>query len=192
MPDKTQAPDAIITCGRRMAAVGKYFKRMMDCKHIQILNPTDNPKKYDLIVSPEHDRLKANNVIISKGSLHSITTSSLIQYQKSYQDKFQLDDTKVICLMLGNPANAFFRNLDDLVMQIKKKYPSHQLHVCGSRRTNKKVRDKIRKSFKQAQSCWLSEVDGQNPYLFLLASSDVLLVTADSINMVSEACAKSR
>ena len=39
---------------------------------------------------------------------------------------------------------------------------------------------------------WLDSSDGENPYRNLLACSDVLMVTADSINMVSEACSGDR
>jgi len=181
-PNKTQPPDAIVTCGRRMAAIGKYYKRLTHCKHIQILNPTDNPSKYDVIVCPEHDRMNATNVVASKGSLHSINTSELLPYKK-------LSNNKIIGLMIGNPGSVFFKHLRNLAKQITEMYPTHELYICGSRRTAKKFILQIRKSFKQAQLCWLNESDGKNPYIDILANSDVLMVTSDSINMLSEACA---
>jgi mitochondrial fission protein ELM1 len=39
---------------------------------------------------------------------------------------------------------------------------------------------------------WLWDGTGENPYFDLLAASDALLVTADSISMVSEAAALGR
>ena len=188
-PDCQNPPDAIITCGRRMAAVGKYYTNLTGCKHIQILNPADNPKNYDVIVSPEHDNMQARNVITSKGSLHGLSPSSLEQQKMTCENDSQFANKKIISLLIGCPAKPFFNQLDQLYNQIRQHYPNHKLHVCGSRRTAGKFHNKIRLSFKNAQSCWLNETDGKNPYLCLLACSDVLLVTSDSINMVSEACA---
>lgn len=185
-PDISNPPDAIITCGRRMAAIGKYYKRQLHCKHIQILNPTDNPKKYDILVCPEHDEVNGKNVITSKGSLHNISMESLAKIKCSGPVKGTLD---TICLLLGNPAKGFFKELEQLEEQIKQSYPEHDLHVCGSRRTPKKYYSAIKNTFSTAKSIWLTEIDGDNPYLKLLACSESIIVTADSINMVSEACA---
>ena len=40
-------------------------------------------------------------------------------------------------------------------------------------------------------ACWLDADDGDNPYPGLLAWADRIVCTADSVNMVSEACATS-
>ena len=184
-PDTLNTPDAIITCGRRMAAIGKYYKRLTNCKHIQILNPTDNTSNYNVIVIPEHDRLNAPNVILSKGSLHTISSDTLSQYKK-------LNEKKSISLLIGNPGRHFYKKLDDLANQIARFYSGYDLNVCGSRRTHKKYRANIKKAFSQANYCWLDKTDGENPYMNLLANSDIILVTADSINMVSEACATNK
>ena len=53
-PDIKNLPDIIITTGRRMAAIGKHFKRKYHLKHVQILNPKDSPKNYDVLICPEH------------------------------------------------------------------------------------------------------------------------------------------
>lgn len=182
-PDVSQPPKAIITCGRRMAAIAKYYKRQLNCKHIQILNPGDDPKKYDLLICPEHDGIEGENIITTKGSLHEISLISLAKIKCS--DK--TDNT--VALFLGNPGELFFKTLDQLALDIKKYFPTHKIIICGSRRTPKKYHDQINESFNQAKLVWLSEKDGENPYMNLLACSQVLIVSADSINMVSEACA---
>jgi mitochondrial fission protein ELM1 len=179
-PDINQSPDAIITCGRRMAAIGKYFKRKLNCKHIQILNPGDNPKKYDVLVCPEHDMITGTNVISTKGSLHNISYKSL--------NKIKENPEKLICLILGNPANGFFKELNHLSDLINQYFSDHDLVICGSRRTPEKHHQTIRSIFSNAKAIWLSNVDGENPYQNLLANSDIIIVTADSINMLSEAC----
>ena len=192
-PDLNLHPDAIITCGRRMAAIGKYYKRRTNCQHIQILNPGDNPKKYDLLICPKHDKIKAPNVIYSTGSLHNISSIALNHIKSKCEKQVLFNpDKKIVSIILGNPSIKFFNQLNELAKNIQQKYPEHDLIICGSRRTPKKYFPLIKQQFRYAQSIWLSENDGKNPYKYLLACSEVLIITADSINMVSEACATNK
>jgi mitochondrial fission protein ELM1 len=185
-PNPTHAPDAIITCGRRMAAIGKYFKQQFNCTHIQILNPGDNPKHYDVLICPEHDEISGHNIITSQGSIHNISKKSLSHI------KCEIKPEKTVSVLLGNPAKGFFKNLNELAIQINQFLPNHDLMICASRRTAKKHHHIIREVFSHAHSLWIEPKDGENPYRNLLACSDVLIVTADSINMVSEACASNK
>ncbi len=182
-PDIRNPPDLIITCGRRMAAIGKFYKRSTSSQHIQILNPGDGPKKYDILICPEHDNLHGANVITTKGSLHGIMAEKLAEYKINQQY------ANSVVLLLGNPDEAFFTQLESLKERIQQSFPQYSLIVCGSRRTPEKYFTVIRKTFKGAIQVWLSEEDEENPYLSLLAQGNIFVVTADSINMVSEVCA---
>ncbi len=188
-PDCDNPPDAIITCGRRMAAIGKYFKRLCQCKHIQILNPGDDDKKYDLLICPEHDGLKGKNVISTQGSLHGINAERLNQKKNQCQQQSSEFSNKTIALLLGNPDKGFYKKLDHLAEHIKQYCNDADLYVCGSRRTHKRYHNTIKQQFNFANNIWLAPVDGNNPYQCLLACSDAFIVTADSINMLSETCA---
>ncbi len=183
MPNTQNPPDLIITCGRRMAAVGKFYKRKTESQHLQILNPGDSISKYDLLVCPEHDNITGDNVITTRGSLHGITDEKLTKYKDNH------DYVNSVVLLLGNPEKKFFSQLDNLKNQIQKNFSKHNVVVCGSRRTPKKYFKVIRQTFSDAKTVWLSKEDGENPYLSLLAQGNVFVVTADSINMVSEVCA---
>ncbi len=180
-PNKKTTPNAIITCGRSMAAVGKYYKRKHNCHHIHILNPRDNPKKYDLLICPEHDQITGKNILTTQGSLHPINPQMLKQEKK-------ITATKLIALMLGNPNPKFYQQLPKLAQLIKHKLPPYQLFICTSRRTDSRYQAQIQQTFPNARH-WFTPQDGNNPYRPLLASAEILLITADSINMLSEACA---
>ena len=182
-PDIHNSPDLIITCGRRMAAIGKFYKRKTGSQHLQILNPGDNKEKYDILVCPEHDNISGDNVITTRGSLHGITDEKLAKYRDNQ------DHANSVVLLLGNPEKRFFTQLNGLKKQIKKSLSKHDLIICGSRRTPKRYFKIIKNTFNDAKLVWLSQEDGENPYLSLLAQGRVFLVTADSINMVSEVCA---
>lgn len=181
--DVNNPPDLIITCGRRMAAIGKFYKRSISSQHVQILNPGDSPKKYDILICPEHDNICGRNIITTKGSLHGITDEKLAEYTVNQQY------ANSVVLLLGNPSKEFFTQLENLKDKIQQNFPQFDLNICGSRRTPEKHFKIIRQTFKDAKMVWLSKEDGENPYLPLLAQGEIFIVTADSINMVSEVCA---
>jgi len=188
--DAKDSPSLIITCGRRMAAVGKYYKRRCACKHIQILNPGDNPSKYDVLLVPEHDGITAKNIIRTKGSLHVINSGFLQQIRQRYPEFSQ--NQAMIGFFVGNPNKKFIKQLPTLAKQIQQHYPKHKIMLSGSRRTSKTLKKALKQHFNQADLIWFSEEDGENPYQKLLAFCDLFLVTADSINMLSEACATNK
>ena len=166
-----------------MAAVGKHFKKLLQCIHIQILNPGDGVEKYDLLICPEHDNQKGRNILSIKGSLHPISTQFLSNFDCSKISQ------QSVGLFLGNPSSKFFEQLESMKQQIAQSFPEHHVYVCGSRRTPKSESNRIRKVFSNSRNVWLGDDDGENPYLSMLTCCEVLVVTADSINMVSEACA---
>ena len=188
-PDIEYLPEVIITTGRRMAAVGKYYKRKYKLKHIQILNPKDKPENYDVLICPEHDGLSANNVIQIKGSLHQFSQNKLKQLNQKWRTKILAENNLVLSLFIGNPGKSFFKSLVNLSKEIDKQYPQFTLFISASRRTPSKYKKKITEIFKHAKLIWFSEQNGKNPYLGMLSCSDLFLVTADSINMISETIA---
>ena len=189
VPDFECLSDVIVTTGRRMAAIGKYFNRKYKLKHIQILNPKDNPKNYDILVCPEHDSLSATNLIQIKGSLHQFSKERLNQLKESWQSRLCINDKFILSLFIGNPGKLFFKELENLKVEINTQYSSYSLYISASRRTPKKIKQYILDNFSFAKLIWLSEEDGDNPYLGLLSCSDAFMVTADSINMISETVA---
>tara|TARA_Y100001968_G_scaffold248872_1_gene233470 strand:- start:1733 stop:2197 length:465 start_codon:yes stop_codon:yes gene_type:complete len=61
------------------------------------------------------------------------------------------------------------------------------LAITTSRRTGKEIEALLRKVLTGA-STWIWNGEGENPYLGLLALADAIVVTADSVSMISEAC----
>jgi hypothetical protein len=59
--------------------------------------------------------------------------------------------------------------------------------LTPSRRTGRDVEAALRQAL-AGTPCYIWDGKGDNPYLALLALSDFLVTTADSVNMVSEAC----
>ena len=69
-----EIPDLIISCGRK-SVIPSIFLKKMNSKifTIHIQNPKVSFKNFDVIVAPEHDNLRGDNIYSSKGAIHYIT-----------------------------------------------------------------------------------------------------------------------
>ncbi|MCF6299753.1 MAG: mitochondrial fission ELM1 family protein [Proteobacteria bacterium] len=191
------APKVIITCGKRAAAVGKYYKIKLaehnkDSQHFQILNPNDKPENYDLLITPAHDKVFAENVIETTGSIHPVNQSWLEPHKTQWNEKFKHITQPILAIMLGNPGEKYFKSFAKELNNIRVLYNSHHIFVCGSRRISTNTANMIRKLIHTNESVWLNNDDGINPYTGLLAHANHFLVTTDSINMISECIATQR
>ena len=66
--------DLVISCGRKSVIPSAIIKKKnTNIFTIHIQDPKVNYKNFDVIIAPEHDDLKGENVISSKGAIHYIT-----------------------------------------------------------------------------------------------------------------------
>ncbi|WP_395374578.1 mitochondrial fission ELM1 family protein [Marinicella sp. W31] len=189
-PDFESRPNIIVTCGKTAAAVGKHCAEKIAAQHIQILNPKDNLKNYDLLLIPEHDQRNGSNVITTQGSLHNFNSHSLQRHQRQSHDMIDTLSRPLLAVFLGNPGKAFFTDFESHCQQLVTTFPKHSIFVCGSRRIPTESQHQIRiLAQTHGFTFWLDQQDGDNPYQKLLATADYFVISGDSINMVSEACA---
>ena len=64
-------PALAIGCGRQ-AALATRLLRARGSQAVQILDPRIDPRHWDLVIAPEHDTLRGDNVIPTLGSLHPV------------------------------------------------------------------------------------------------------------------------
>ena len=64
--------DIVISCGRKSVIPSIYLKKKFKNKiiNIHIQEPKVSLDNFDFVVAPEHDGLKGNNVLTSKGAIH--------------------------------------------------------------------------------------------------------------------------
>ena len=73
-----EIPDLIISCGRKSVIPSIFLKRKNSkIFTIHIQDPKVSFKNFDVIVAPEHDNLRGNNIYSSKGAIHYITQSEI-------------------------------------------------------------------------------------------------------------------
>ena len=190
---RSAPPSLVIGCGRQ-AALATRYAMAVGARSVQILDPRMDPRHWDLLVVPEHDRLTGRNVISLAGSLHPVDAGWLRQARAQYPQLGRLAGPRT-AVLLGGPTRAvrFDRSAFEVTMA-KLEYwlarDGGSLLICGSRRTPTEVRRLARDRYRDDPGVvWMDTQDGDNPYPGVLAWADRIVVSPDSVNMISEACA---
>lgn len=187
------APGLAIGCGRRAALATRQL-RERGSRVVQVLHPRLDPSLWDLVVAPEHDGRRGANVITLCGSLHPVDAAWLDAARAQFARFAALPSPRTVVLLGGRtPAVRFDRGAFE-VMAAKLEHwlatEGGSLIVLGSRRTPPPIASLARSYWTDTPGqCWFDASDGENPYAGALAWADRLVVSPDSVNMVSEACA---
>lgn len=189
-------PAIAIGCGRRAALLTRLLRSWSGrrCYTVQILDPRIDPGAFDLVIAPRHDGLSGANVIHSIGALNAVDAAWLAAGRAAFATFAALPEPRTTVLIGGSTRaqrldDAYFDGLLDEL---------HDLHassggsflVSVSRRTPPARIAVLRRAFAAYPGVfWGGEGDGPNPYAGLLAWATRLVVTPDSVNMLSEAAA---
>ena len=183
--------DIIISCGRKSVIPSIFLKKINNkkIKNIHIQDPKVNFQNFDYIISPEHDDLKGENIISSKGSIHYLTITE-IEEKKNYLSDRVAKEKKIITLILGGPTKYYTysnQNILNIFSKISKQIlnKDYQLIVIPSNRTPIKTIELAKKFFSK-EHLIIDRVD-KNAYLSSLGVADYIIVTCDSSSMISEA-----
>ena len=180
----------IISCGRKSVihsiALKKKFKK--DIFNIHIQDPKVSLNNFDLVVCPEHDNLKGENVITSTGAIHYLTKREIDKSSKYI--KIDKEGKKIISFIIGGP-NKYYdyseSQINILFNKIKTLFTpdKYKLIVVPSYRTPKNIIKKAFNTFSHNNTV-IKHVD-KNAYLSSLSLCDFVVVTCDSTSMISEA-----
>ena len=181
--------DLVISCGRKSVIPSIFIKKKnKKIFTIHIQNPKVRFNNFDLIVAPEHDELKGENIITSKGAIHYITRLEIEKARSYLLDKIQ--NEKIVSLILGGPNKYYnFSNeeLTNIFREIKSSFISqgYKAIIIPSMRTPKRIIDLAINEF-LTDGFVVNSVDKQ-AYLSSLAIANSIVVTCDSTSMISEA-----
>ncbi len=194
-------PDVLITCGRKSALLALAVKKASGgrtiCIHVQ--DPKADPRHWDLLVVPEHDRVRGANVLVSKGALHRVTRLKLQSSAEAFAPLLgHLPRPRLAVLVGGN--NRYYTLDSDwmtgFVAQLRRAAGGDgdggnwQWGVMAtiSRRTGEAETNILRGGLASLPGAYLWDGSGPNPYFGFLGLADAILVTCDSVSMISEAC----
>ena len=189
-------PSVAIGCGRAAALFTRQLRRLSHgrCYTVQILDPRIDPAHWDTVIAPQHDRLGGANVLTPMGSLNTIDDRWLADGRESCPALAELPRPR-IGVLLGGPRKGIAFDADyarPLARHLleRQQREGGSLLVLASRRTPAAPIDIFRQAFRTIPGLiWAGHDDGPNPYPGVLGWADRLVVTPDSVNMLSEACA---
>jgi mitochondrial fission protein ELM1 len=184
-------PKLVIGCGRQSIPFVEEIKRVSGGRTlaVQCQHPRVDPKRFDLVVPPEHDGLKGPNVFPLLGSPNRITRAKLSEARDTYAQQFHKVRAPRLGVLIGGKSKAytFDRGEADAIGRTLAHLSSaYGLMVTASRRTGAENLKRI-ESFLQGTDAYFWNGQGDSPYLGILAWADVFLVTSDSVNMACEA-----
>ena len=190
---RESGPELVIGCGR-LAALASREARQAGARAVQILDPRIDPAHWDLVIAPEHDRLQGANVLTLAGSLSPVDETWLAQARVQYPALGALPGPRT-AVLLGGPTRAVRFNRGALEVLLAKlefalQREGGSLIICGSRRSPATWAPLLRARYAEdGHPVWMDESDGENVYAGALAWADRIVVSPDSVNMISEACA---
>jgi mitochondrial fission protein ELM1 len=186
-------PDLWIASGRQTVPLTRDMRRLSGGRTftVQVQNPAIDPAAVDLIVVPQHDRLRAGNVLTTQGALGLVTPERLAAAADHFAaDYADLPARRVAVLIGGN--NRVFRLTAGLMRRLTGQLARLArdqgvgLMVTPSRRTGRRNEAILRRGLDGLPAkVW--DGNGENPYFGILGLADHIIVTGDSVNMVSEA-----
>jgi uncharacterized protein len=184
-------PDIAIASGRRAAAYLKAVKKASKGETFTVFLKGGNlsPSFADMIWVPQHDKLRAKNVLVTLTSPHDITEERL--KEASQNPPFEIGENKrrVGVILGGNSRHHHFTQSDIAKLIAKLEHiaaDNSMLLVSPSRRTPPELANAV-KALCGATDGFYWDGHSPNPYLAILGLADHLIVTADSVNMVGEA-----
>ena len=184
--------DVIISCGRKSVIPSIHLKNNSNKKvfNVHIQDPKVDLKHFDFIVAPEHDSIKGQNVISTKGAIHYLTENE-INENKDYLNSFIKKDERIIwTLIMGGPTKYYdysTKNIKEIFTTLSKLSKKHnfQLVIIPSMRTPTNIIQYTNDYFGGDHTV-IMDVD-KKAYLSALAIAQNIIVTCDSSSMISEA-----
>ncbi|MBK0399405.1 mitochondrial fission ELM1 family protein [Limibaculum sp. M0105] len=183
-------PDLVIGAGRRAAPFVAALGRRHGVRTVQILDPQMDPAAFDLIVAPEHDRLRAPNAISTLGAVGRITPDTVEAAAARLAPRLAYLPSRRVAVLVGGPGKAARwaegdaeRLLDALAALDAE---GVGLMVTTSRRTDPALARALSQRLDPARA-FVFTGSGENPYPGMLGLATAVIVTADSVNMASEA-----
>lgn len=181
-------PDMIIAAGRQAVNAALVLRHV--CKTIVLQNPRINPRYFDLVIPPYHDNVQGENVISTLGALHPIRPEELtLVRHKFYQGP-------TVTVLIGGDSqhyqytSTYMQNLGEALRRLVTTpgpLQGARLLITPSRRSRPALLFQLKRLL-MGTNFELWDNQGENPYLRYLACADRVVVTGDSISMMSEAC----
>ena len=151
------------------------------------------PVSAGLIVANAHDEMTGPNVIVVRTALHRVTRARLAAEGELWRERLAPFKRPLVAVLLGGNNGRYRLDADaggklaaDLAAMARR--DGVGIVVTPSRRTDPAVTALMRQALEPVGG-WVWDMTGDNPYFGMLALADTVIVTQDSVSMISEASA---
>jgi hypothetical protein len=152
-------------------------------------------RRFDLIIANSHDELTGPNVFVTRTALHRVTPDRLAAEAAIWRERLAPYRRPLVAVLLGGSNGRYRLDRDagarmaaDLATMMQRDKVG--VVVTPSRRTDPTVTDVIRTALAPLGG-FVWDFSGENPYFGMLALADLIIVTQDSVSMISEAASTS-
>lgn len=192
-------PRLVISCGRRSVAAAIAVRRAAQGRTltVHIQNPRVPSRYFDLVVAMRHDGLAGENVLTIDTALHRVSRENLDAAATEWRRQLKPDGAPLLGVLLGGRNQHYSWTPAQIERLAAILHSAHsqrgmRVFVTPSRRTEAHVVADLAARF--AGQPWFAIWDETepNPYFGLLALADRLVVTSDSVSMISECLATGR
>lgn len=188
------ACDIAIGCGRQAIAPLLYLKRNRpDVMTVYVQDPRLDPSSFDLVIAPEHDAVKGPNVEAMIGSPNRITEAKIIGETLSFAQGLSKLPMPRAAILIGGTSKTHKLDAASHRAHLEAAQglldAGHSLLITTSRRTPDFALLAWKRFASDNDNVWLHDGQGPNPYFAFLGGADMILVTEDSTNMLTEGCA---
>lgn len=187
-------PDLLIASGRRSIPFALHVRRGSGGATftVYIQNPRSAFGRFDAIVAPEHDGIGGPNVIATRGAIHRVTPARVAAEATRFADRVAHLPRPLVAVLVGGSSRSW-RLTGEKVRELAGRLGELAtrekvgLVVTPSRRTGE-ANVKILREALAGCPADIWDFTGENPYFAYLGLADHIVVTGDSVTMISEAC----
>ena len=194
-------PDLVLSTTRRTVPIARYIRKKSNnkTKIIQLMYPSGGIGicDMDMIVVPEHDKDKNKQTpktLVITGAPTKIFTDTLVQERKLWMPVFENLPKPLTAVIIGGAIKDKpwpLDNAEDLANELKKLHEKigGSFLITSSRRTGKQAEQIIMNKIKEIPCyTYMWGEKKENPIMGFYACADLIVATADSVSMCSEAC----
>jgi mitochondrial fission protein ELM1 len=183
-------PRVVVSAGRRSGPVALWLARRAGARTVHCMRPGFGASRFDLLVLGRHDSpaVGAPNVLPILGATHRVSPARLAMARAEWAPAFEAMPGPRVALLVGGPVRG--EGMDPgAAADIGRRVAGFAGSVLAtaSRRTGAAATAALAEALRPVPHrlhAW--GVEGPNPYLGYLAWADVLVVTGDSVSMLSE------
>ncbi len=201
--DLNKTPDIIISAGSGLVAINLILTRANEAKNVVLMKPgLWSFKRFSLVIVPEHDHpLKRENVLTTLGAPNLVNPDYLREQSEQLKKRLGLSKKLRIGLFVGGENREYIFSkgrISQIVSELARAAEALDAEVLAttSRRTSLEVSKYLKDYLASQERCKLlviaNELNPPQTAEAILGLSQIIVISSDSVSMISESLAASR